>query len=97
MNILEKFARFILKAQLSTLHHTIINQESAIHHLSADVTKLRESPEKVYGISVEAFNKSVVQKLEQPVVVGNSSEVYASYLLGIQRALTVVYNEVVHK
>lgn len=92
MGILKRLARFILGTELAVLRSTIRQQESKVQELEASLSR---PPEVKYGITRQAFQVSVVNKLEQPLLVSTSSAEYGMYCLGIQRALSVMEKEVV--
>lgn len=94
MNLLKRFARYILRNDLQLFKSTIQTLEA---DLSVSKTPNTEVVvEKVYGISKEVFEEKVVKKLESPIVSSNTSATQAAYLLGIQRALDIIESEVVH-
>lgn len=109
MNPIKRFARYVLSTELRVLQSTIVKQESDIEFLSRHHSHLSDElaeatarfqtrpVEKIYGLSKEVFENRVVQKLENPLITASSNTEYASYLLGIQRALRVMEKEVVHK
>jgi hypothetical protein len=65
------------------------------HAALSRVEELEKNPRTVYAVHRDTFNKQVVQRLEQPVINSQSTKEQVAYLLGIQRALTVMDKELV--
>jgi hypothetical protein len=61
------------------------------------VDELEKHPveKTVYGIHRDTYNKLVVQKLENTLINNSTTPHQVGYLLGIQRALRVVEQEIV--
>lgn len=96
MSYLKRLARRILGTELAVLRSTIRQQEELVASLQAEKESyLSQAPTVKYGITRAAFQKQVVNKLEQPLINNSSNHDYGIYCLGIQRALSVMEKEVV--
>lgn len=84
-----RFARRVLGNEIAVL---TVQRDAALSR----VEELEKGPREIqYAIHRDTFQKLVVDKIEQPLINSSTTDTQAAYLVGIQRALSVVERELV--